>query len=179
MLRQVAVGLVLATCAALAQASVVFAAVAAPADRVADLKSAKGVLVESTQRQGDDVLVLVDVWHGLHFLMTGKDFDFESPAGQAIMGGKSMGAKGSDEPIRVMAPAQVKAVAVALASLDQRDLSKRFNPQLLERLAIHPVGIWQSDGDAALTHVLSHLRPLVDFYANAAKSGHAVVLQIE
>ncbi len=162
-----------------ANAGVTFAAVSVPADRIPTMAEADKLFIAAVEREDGSALLLFDVWHGLHFLMTGKAFDTESLLGRAILGGQPMGGKGSKSPMRVMASEDVKAVSVALQGIKIDDLKRRFNPQQMERLLIHPAGIWLSERDEALTHVLGHFQPLVDFYSSAARNGHAVLLTIE
>lgn len=162
-----------------ANAGVVFAALAAPADRVPTVAEAEKLLATALERDDGSALLMFDVWHGLHYLMTGKDFDTESLAGRAILGGQPLGGKGSQNPMRLMAADEVKAVSVALQRIKLDELRRRFNPTQMKRLLIHPVGIWLTDRDESLKHVLSHFQPLVDFYANAARDGHAVLLTVE
>lgn len=81
-------------------------------------------------------------WHALHYLLSGSARDGEGPLAFLLKGGTPVG----DEdfgygPARVFQPAEVSAIADALAGVSQRTLLPRFDLKKFERLDLYP-GRW-------------------------------------
>jgi hypothetical protein len=115
-------------------------------------------------------------WHGLHFLLTGDAVSTPQGAGQAILGGKEIGPDLGYGPARVMDPAQVKAVATALASTSKAELSKKYDPNAMDGAQIYP-GEWNEEAEN-LGWLLESFDTVVEFYRTAAEHGNAVMLYL-
>ena len=134
----------------------------------------------------DDVDVLLDgdvptgrsvdldkAWHGLHWLLTGTAWDTDTPAGQAILGGRDVGEDNGYGPSRLLEPDGVRAVAAALAALDADALAARMDRPAMEAADIYPQ-IWDED-DVFESYLRPAYEDLRGFYARAAAEGAAVL----
>lgn len=117
-------------------------------------------------------------WHGLHFLLNaiaeeagaGED----APLAQAIFGGTELS---EDEDVRVMTPAEVRAVADALAAITTVQLREAYDPPAMAAADIYPK-IWVRDGEEALDYLVHHFPTLVEFYRSTAASGKGALISI-
>ena len=115
-------------------------------------------------------------WHGLHYLLTGSDYEGEPPLRWAIMGDQDLGADLGMGGSSFLTPGQVREVAAALAAITPLDLRRRHDPHKMQALRIYPDVMWVRDGEEALAWVMARFEPLVQFYADAAARGDAVVI---
>jgi Domain of unknown function (DUF1877) len=121
---------------------------------------------------------LMDVdkaWHGIHFLLTGSQWEGTPPCSLAILGGVPIGQDVGYGPARYLLPNQVREVAQALASLPPSELAKRYSPKAMDEAGIYPE-IWERDGDDGLHYVLSFYESVVKYYQDAAGKNHAMLL---
>jgi hypothetical protein len=122
-------------------------------------------------------LSLDKAWHGVHYLLTGSGEPVEAMSGHAVLGGTEIGEDFSGYgPARLFAADQVAALAEALADpAVEREAVERFDPPRMTELQIYPFG-WEEDHREWL---LSSLRALARFYAEAAEQGRAVATCLE
>ncbi len=120
-----------------------------------------------------DRLELDKAWHGLHYILSGTIEPGESLLSQAVLGGTEIG----DDfcgygPARCFTAAQVGALAALLGDpAVATEAAARYDAERLTELQIYPFG-WDEDDREWL---LSALRDLRGFYADAAGKGRAVV----
>lgn len=138
-----------------------------PAGCVADV-SEDPSLVDSDY--GDVAVDLDKAWHGIHFLLTGSDYDGEEPLSLAIMGGEELGGDGA----RLLSCEQVQAVAAVLPM--EEVLRSRFDPQRMTDLEIYPK-IWD-EGDEALDYLISYYTPMAELFREAAGRGDSIAVDI-
>jgi len=131
---------------------------------------------QATGKLANQELDLHKSWHCLHFMLTGKAEETGgTPLGDAILGGVEIGGEEADTgygPPRALKPAQVRAVADALADfpIDQR-------AQEFDAMAAEKAGIYVAKHDPEeLNEYFGKLR---SFYDDAARKGNAVILWIE
>ena len=169
--------LLLTLCAMSAHASMVFYAIAVPADQAKALVLDQQRLFSMLDRKRPDVLDLEKAWHAMHYLLTGSTEEPVGVLGQAILGGTETGEDAGYGPARVLSALQVKQIAAALAPLTSESLAGRYDPVTMERLRIYP-SVWSREGVDALHWVQGYFPALQAFYRKAAESGSAVVLVI-
>jgi hypothetical protein len=119
-------------------------------------------------------LCLEKCWHELHYLITGSMEDAAPPLGNAILGGTPIGARGGYGPARFLTPEQVREVAAALAGFSKDELQRRCaaeNPQ--------PGEAYYWGGEEDFEDTLYFFDRLVQYYAEAAELGNAVLLYIQ
>jgi hypothetical protein len=80
-------------------------------------------------------------WNALHYLLTGSARDGEGPLAFLLKGGAPVGEDLGHGPARVFQPAEVAAIADALADVSQYKLLPRFDLKKFEKLEIYP-GRW-------------------------------------
>jgi hypothetical protein len=81
-------------------------------------------------------------WNALHYLLTGSARDGEGPLAFLLKGGTPVGDEDLGHgPARVFQPAEVAAIADALADVSQYKLLPRFDLKKFEKLEIYP-GRW-------------------------------------
>ncbi|MEV4481497.1 YfbM family protein [Micromonospora coxensis] len=115
-------------------------------------------------------------WHGIHYLLTGTDWQIGEGAGAAILGGVEVGQDGGYGPPRLLDPDTVRAVATALDALDVEVLRARYDPDAMTAAEIYP-DIW-TNGTDDLEYLMSHYTALRRFYRVAAANDRAVLLAI-
>jgi hypothetical protein len=120
-----------------------------------------------------DRLELDKAWHGLHYILTGTVEPDESLLGQAVLGGTEIGDDFSGYgPARCFTAAEVGDLAAVIGDpAVATDAAARYDAVRMTELQIYPFG-WDEDDREWL---LSALRDLRGFYADAAGKGSAVV----
>ncbi len=116
-------------------------------------------------------------WHLIHFLLTGEAWGGAEPLANAVLGGTEV----SDEdvgygPARYLTPAQVGAVAQALADISPDELWGRFDLQRVREADIYPAG-WE-DNPTERAYVLEYYSQLRSFFSHTADDGDAMILYI-
>jgi hypothetical protein len=120
-----------------------------------------------------DRLELDKAWHGLHYILTGTVEPDESLLGQAVLGGTEIGDDFSGYgPARCFTAAEVGDLAAVIGDpAVAAEAAARYDAARMTELQIYPFG-WDEDDREWL---LSALRDLRGFYADAAGKGSAVV----
>jgi hypothetical protein len=80
-------------------------------------------------------------------------------------------------PPRVLHPAEVKALAATLATIDAAQLRARYVPEQLAEADIYP-GIWDRGDAEDLDYVVENYQRMAAFYADAARRGDGVLLYL-
>lgn len=170
--------LVLLACT-VAQAGMIWKAAAVDPAQVARLAGDGAALRQTLDGvQGGPAVNLDKAWHGLHYLLSGDRWAVRGVAGQAILGGREFGPDLGYGRARVLAPAEVQAIAEALAKEAPAALAARYNGPELARAKIYPEGIWTEPREEALQYLLDFYEPLRRFYREAARRGLAVILAV-
>jgi hypothetical protein len=117
-------------------------------------------------------------WHGIHFLLTGSQWEGEPPLDFIVNGGKRIG----DEdvgygPARGFQPSEVKLIGAALSAIVPQQFADRYNAEALARAKIYPE-IWMRDGNEARDYLVTYFDELRDFVIGAAENGEALVVFI-
>ena len=120
-----------------------------------------------------DRLELDKAWHGLHYILSGTLEPGESLLSQAVLGGAEIGEDFSGYgPARCFTAAQISELAAALGDpAVATEAAARYDAARMTELQVYPFG-WDEDDRQWL---LSALRDLRGFYADAAGKGSAVV----
>lgn len=131
------------------------------------------------RREADEFCV-EKAWHGLHFLLTGTEWEGEMPLCFLVTGGETIG----DEdlgygPGRAFSSAQVKELAVALAGVDEAELRRRFDPEKMMAADIYPT-IWDRppEEDDTLTWLLGTFTEMRVFVTKAAADGQGLIVYL-
>jgi hypothetical protein len=124
----------------------------------------------------EDGLYLDKSWHGIHFLLAGKDWETTEGAGEAILGGDPIGEDDGYGPARLVTADRVHTVAAALRTVDEDTLRGRYDAEGLTAAEIYPE-IWD-EADVLDEYLLPYFQDLRSFYLAAADAGEAVLLAI-
>ncbi|WP_163990626.1 YfbM family protein [Pyxidicoccus caerfyrddinensis] len=121
-----------------------------------------------------------EAWHGLQYLLTGTPWEGAAPLDFLVRGGEDVGDIPSDEgTARIFTPAQVKALAQALAKAPESTLRRRYDPVEMQAQDIYP-GTWdepEEDVDP-LEELISYFEELQKFVATVAKREDALLVHI-
>jgi hypothetical protein len=123
-----------------------------------------------------DPVDLGEAWHGLHVLLNGSAWGGSPPLYDAVLGGTPLGDPTSYEPIRFVAPADVKAVAAALPTAEE--LTPRFTHAKLKQAEAYPEQRW-SEPDVLTTFLLPAYETLAALFHGAAERGDAVLITLD
>jgi hypothetical protein len=119
-------------------------------------------------------------WHGIHFLLTGTDWEGEGPLSFLVKGGTEVGdIDVGYGPARAFRAAEVRAIAAALAPVDEATLRARFDPAEMMKLEIYPE-IWDRDpaDDDTLGYCMEYYGELKQFVAGAAGRGEGLLVHL-
>ena len=123
-------------------------------------------------------LDLDEAWHGIHFLLTGTAVEGQAPLDFLERGGREVGEVDLGYgPARCFDAAGVRAIAQALAPVDDAALRARFDPERMRMLEIYP-DIWdgQQGEKDPLGYVLSYFAELKAFFARVSALGHGMLV---
>jgi hypothetical protein len=115
-------------------------------------------------------------WHAVHMLLNGSPWGGSGPAFDVVLGGTVLGDPSTYEPVRVLVPQRVSAVAVLLAGAPGDDLRGRFTHRAFRQAEVYP-DVWDQP-DVLTAFVLPAYEALRAFYAEAAAAGDAVLVQL-
>ena len=174
-MRHLIASLLLSLACLTAKASMIFFAVALPADQVEQLVNDERQMLAVFGRNDGSVVNLDKAWHGLHYLFTGSPSDTKGALGQAILGGREIGKDLGYGPARVLSPEQVKNISQALNALTTEGLAAKYDPLAMQRAEVYPT-IWVREGPEGMRFLLNYLPGLQAFYKRAAEAGLSVVL---
>jgi len=138
---------------------------------------------DAEQSEGFGPFVDLEVekaWHGIQFLLTGTAWAGELPLSFLVSGGVEVG----DEdvgygPARALTSEQVRAIARALARIDEQELRARFDPGAMMKADVYP-RIWdrRPEEDDSLGYLVAHYEALREFIAGAAEAGEAMLVYV-
>ena len=124
------------------------------------------------------LLDLGDAWHGVHFLLTGSAWGGARPASDAVLGGSQLGDPTTYEPVRLLLPEEVDAVARHLQAQTPAVVTPRFTHRAFSQAEIYPDAAWR-EADALTVRLLPALAQLTAFFGEAADDGDGVLVQLQ
>ncbi len=115
------------------------------------------------------------LWHGLHWVLSGKVWEIGPPPENAVFGGREVGPKDVYGRARYFTAAEVAEVSCALDAVSPAELRRRYEPGRMVDEDIYP-GRWQADRDGTLDGLLPAFERLREFYRDLRERGLAVVI---
>jgi hypothetical protein len=115
-------------------------------------------------------------WHGLHYLLSGTDWESPLPEGFLLNAGIIL--EGTDHgygDARGCNSAEVKDFAVYLGSISDEQLSTRFDPQHMTELEIYPQH-WEREDE--LDYLIAKFQQLKPFIQRAAERSLGLVCML-
>ena len=113
-------------------------------------------------------------WHGIHFLLTGSDWEGEGPLAFILHGGREIAEDLGYGPPHGFTSAEVKEIAKALAAVNVDELSQKADPAKFAENEIYPQ-IWEEDREDCIGYVAENLTGLRDFVRQTAESNRALI----
>ncbi len=130
-----------------------------------------------TDTPADELVEVGRAWHGVHVLLNGSAWGGSGPAFDVVLGGTTLGDPSTYEPVRVLVPARVAAVATLLTETGPETLRPRFTHAAFRRMEVYPDTAW--DAPDTLTAFLEPAyETLRGFFTAAAAAGDGVLLQL-
>jgi hypothetical protein len=120
-------------------------------------------------------------WHGIHFLLTGSDWEGDPPLNFLVGGGAEVGDVDLGYgPARVFRSSEVSEICKALDRIKEDDLRERFQPDVMMKKDIYPL-IWDRDpkDDDTLGYLLEYFTELKKFVSQAAEKNLGLVVTIQ
>lgn len=120
-------------------------------------------------------------WHGIHFLLTGSDWEGDPPLNFLVAGGTPVGdIDVGYGPARVFRSNEVAEIYKALGNLQEDDLRQRFQPDVMTKKDIYPT-IWDRNpkDDDSLGYLLEYFAKLKKFVSDAADKGLGIVVTLQ
>ncbi len=117
-------------------------------------------------------------WHGIHFLLTGSEWESEPPEGFLLVGGNFVGSIDVGySPARAYTAGETAQINACLTSLAAETICQRFDPQRMMELEIYPT-TWMRDRDCELGYLIDYFESLKDFVAKTTDHGYGMVSRL-
>ena len=127
---------------------------------------------------GEGSASMEKMWHALHFLFTGTQYEIGSePLSKAVLGGDAVGSAPGDVDVRYLVPDDVRAIASAFAATSFDAVWKRFDPDQMTRTEIYPQ-VWDEDPAELRAEIGGCYDAIAACYAEAAAAGKGMLLTI-
>jgi hypothetical protein len=124
-----------------------------------------------------DFLDVGKLWHGMHFLLTGAEWDAELSLGLAILGGAECGKDTGYGPPRFLGVEEVREVASALGRFSAEAAAGKYSPGDLDSAKVYPRN-WR-EVPSRLQEAAEWVGYLAAFYREAAEQGKVVIKYID
>ncbi|MEW6710245.1 MAG: YfbM family protein [Candidatus Riflebacteria bacterium] len=141
-------------------------------ERRPELKLAKDEIMDTD---------LDKAWHGIHFMLTGSDWEGDPPLNFLVAGGTEVGnIDVGYGPARVFRSAEVAKMNSALDEVTEEFLRTRFQPDVMMKKEIYPT-IWDRDpeNDDTFDYLLEYFRELKKFIRLAVAKGLGLVVTLQ
>lgn len=117
-------------------------------------------------------------WQGIHFLLTGSDWEGEGPLAFILHGGREISEDLGYGPAHGFTSSEVKDIDAALRSIEPTALYERADPAELTRLEIYPQ-IWEDEPkEECIGYLTDNFKQLKEFVSGTARSGRALIAYI-
>lgn len=119
-------------------------------------------------------------WHGIHFLLTGSQWQGDEPYCFLLAGGQSIGdIDVGYGPARALTSDQIKSFEEALMKIDDDDFRARYNKEELTKNEIYPKGWKHGNDDDNFAFLSSNFQTLKEFLQAAAKKSYGAVVWLQ
>ncbi|UOG74133.1 YfbM family protein [Hymenobacter tibetensis] len=126
-------------------------------------------------------LDLDKAWHGLHFMLTGSDWEGPEPFAYLLDGGEIIGNEEDHDlgygPARGLASAEVSRFAAALYSLSESEFKSRYNSAAMDELEIYPLE-WSKEEkpEEIVEWLVTTFKELKQFVQDAVTKNQALLI---
>ncbi|UOQ65540.1 YfbM family protein [Hymenobacter volaticus] len=126
-------------------------------------------------------LDLDKAWHGLHFMLTGSNWDGPEPFAYLLDGGEFVGNEEDHDlgygPARGLTSIAVSRFAAALAGLSELDFKARYDSATMDELEIYPLD-WSKEEklEEIVEWLTTTFKELRQFVHEAAATNQALLI---
>lgn len=149
------------------------------AETIKKLKSDPDAIEEILFPEDEEPEGTVDLdksWHCIHFILSGSADVNSNPLSWAVLGGEEVGDDMGYGPARLLEPQQVRSVAIALESIDEKAFESKYNPEAMQTADIYLADMCVRDGNEALEYIVENYRILRAFYKTTAENSQGAIL---
>jgi len=127
---------------------------------------------------GLEVCGLDKAWHGLHYLLSGSDWEGDGPEAFLLNGGTEIGEVDVGYgPARSFTPDEIVQIHDCLSRIAPETLRVRFDPAKMTELELYP-NVWDRDPEAELESLLNSYEDLRQFVERTADSRLGLVVYL-
>lgn len=117
-------------------------------------------------------------WHGIHFLLTGSDWEGEGPLAFVLHGGREINYDMGYGNPHGFVSSEVKEIARALEGVNIDELYQKADPAKFKELDIYPQ-IWQHEPkEQCIGYVTEYLKGLREFVQKTASTNRALIVYL-
>lgn len=114
-------------------------------------------------------------WHGIHFLLTGSDWEGAGPLAFVLHGGREIKHDLGYGSPHGFSAAEVQEIAQALAGVDLQTLYDKADPAEFTRLEIYPTIYNSEPKEECIGYVIDNLKTLREFVQRTAAAQRALI----
>jgi len=128
-------------------------------------------------------LDLAKAWHGLHFMLTGSDWEGPEPFAYLLDGGEAIGNEEDHDlgygPARGLSNAEVTRFSAALDGLSEPDFKARYDSAAMDELEIYPLD-WSKEEkpEEIVGWLATSFKELKQFVHEAAAAKQALLIYL-
>ena len=116
-------------------------------------------------------------WHGIHFLLTGSDWEGEGPLAFMLHGGREIQEDLGYGPPHAFTSTEVKEISKALQEVNIDDLHNQADPARFAANEIYPT-IWGEPKEECIGYVTEYLKSLREFVAKTAAQNRGLIVYL-
>jgi Domain of unknown function (DUF1877) len=117
-------------------------------------------------------------WQGIHFLLTGSDWEGDGLAAFILHGGREIDEDLGYGPPHGFNSTEVKEIVQTLDQLNLEELYAKADPKTFAANEIYP-SIWDSEPkEQSIGYVMDNLKSLKEFLGKAAQSNRALIVYL-
>ncbi|MCA9817980.1 MAG: YfbM family protein [Candidatus Obscuribacterales bacterium] len=119
-------------------------------------------------------------WHGIHYLLTGSQWEGKEPYCYLLSGGETIGdIDVGYGPARALRPDKLKDFNAALSEIDRAELRKKYDKKSLLSNEIYP-SVWnQGSDDDNFDYLYSNFVTLKEFLREGAQKSYGAIVWLE
>lgn len=117
-------------------------------------------------------------WQGIHFLLTGTDWEGEGPLAFILHGGREIAEDLGYGPPHGFTSSEVRTIDAALREVDGSALFERADPEEFAKHEIYPEVWTREPKEQCMGYVIEHFNELKKFIGDVAQSGRALIAYI-
>ena len=121
------------------------------------------------------------IWDALHCFLTGVSASLpieHNKLSEAIVGVHNFSEDEDADFISYINNAELEGIIKAIEKIDFESISAKFDPLILKKNRIYPNGIWDDNKQSLLEEFRNALYEILNFYKEALKTNHNVIISI-